>query len=245
MTPGRAANGELYFFLHLQKTGGTAMVHRLQRCFGESAVYPSELDGDAVERVINANHLLDTLRRRGDEIRIITGHFPLAVVELLDQPVRTFTLLREPVERTLSFLRHQQVMGDTRTDLEEIYDDPFLFRGLIHNHMVKMLTLDAGAVRASGALADVEMSDSHLGQAIDRLETIEVVGLQEDYERFVVNLEHAFGWDLGSPLWANRTPPQEASDELRERIARDNRLDVELYGHAIRLIEAREATEVS
>ena len=55
------------------------------------------------------------------------------------------TVLRHPVDRTLSFLRHQaerRQRGATEdTPLVEIYEDPFRFRHMIQNHMVRTLSL--------------------------------------------------------------------------------------------------------
>ncbi len=52
--------------------------------------------------------LLERWKARRDEIRVVTGHFPLCVTELLDADFATFTVLRDPVERTLSYLRHHR-----------------------------------------------------------------------------------------------------------------------------------------
>ena len=54
---------------------------------------------------------------------MVTGHFPLCAAEVLGVPFTTFTLLREPVERTLSLLRHRRERraGAGRASLEEIY----------------------------------------------------------------------------------------------------------------------------
>ena len=82
---------------------------------------------------------------RGDEIRVVTGHFPLCTTELLGAQFITLTILRDPVERTLSALRHhrEKTPADSERSLEEIYEDPFRFE-LVHNHMVKMFSLSRG-----------------------------------------------------------------------------------------------------
>lgn len=236
-----------FFFLHLQKTGGTALNMRLRTMMGARAVYPcDELDGPLPDAVISPAHMLERVRARHDEIRVVTGHFPLAVTESLDGEYRTLTLLREPVGRTLSFLRHQIAMKFVATDsLEEIYADEFLFRGLIHNHMTKMLALDVEHAVTTGALADVTMTARDLDAAKATLEGIDVVGLQEDSEAFVDALRREFGWDLGPPRTANRTPPHHVEDGLVERIRSDNALDIELYGYATDLVARRRSAEVT
>src|SRR5688572_25377881 len=131
-----------YFFLHLQKTGGTALFQRLRDGLGPPAVYPTPADQGDVAAVIDVDHLRATVPTDGSGPSVITGHFPLCVVDVLGGAFTTFTVLRDPVERTLSLLRRRQA-ADERfrgRPLEDIYADPGL-QDIIRNHMVKMLSL--------------------------------------------------------------------------------------------------------
>jgi hypothetical protein len=219
-----------YFFVHVQKTAGTALLRRMKSAFGNEAIYPDATDGVIPDAVLVWEQLAERFAARGDQIRIVTGHFPLCVSELLGVPFSTFTVLREPVERTLSYLRHHRKLlpEDRTTPLEEIYADPFRFHGLVHNHMVKMFALTPETMKA-GALTHVEFEPHHLELAKERLATVDVVGVQERFEELCGELERRFGWDLGPPLFANRTEPVDVDDAFRERIAEDNALDVQLY----------------
>ena len=225
-----------YFFVHMQKTGGTSLYTMLRQHLGAQAVYPRPDDGPAVSRVID-NVLLRERLGESDEIRVVTGHFPLSTVELLPGRWRTFTVLREPVERTLSFLRHQQKVDPARAtqSLEEIYEDPVLFNGLVKNHMVKMLSLPVEGLPQAGVLADVELGEPDLNRAVANLKGIDVVGVQIQLESFVDRLNETFGWSLGPVLVTNTTDPQEPALGLRERIAADSHLDVRLYASAMEL----------
>ena len=222
-----------FFFVHLQKTAGTALLKRMKEQFGETPIYPDRTDGILPDAILVWEHLAERFATRRDEIRVVTGHFPLCVSELLGGPFTTLTVLREPVERTLSYLRHHRVLlqEDRDTPLVEIYEDPFRYQGLVHNHMVKMFALTPETMTA-GALTPVDFERHHLELAKERLATVDVVGVQERFEEFCAELERRFGWDLGPPLFANRTTPFEVSEEFRARIAADNALDVELYEYA-------------
>ena len=46
LRPSRAAEPERFFFVHMQKTGGTSLYMRTKRHFGEAGVYPDDSDGD-------------------------------------------------------------------------------------------------------------------------------------------------------------------------------------------------------
>ena len=76
------------------------------------------------------------------------------------------------------------------------------------------------------------------------VERIDVWGVQESFEDLCDELTRLFGWNLGAPRVANRTKPFEVTDDFRERIARDNALDVELYDYALRLRGASPAREL-
>ena len=49
--------------------------------------------------------LLDLPPSRRERIRVYAGHFPFVAVELMGQEFVTMTVLRDPVERTLSYHR--------------------------------------------------------------------------------------------------------------------------------------------
>ena len=229
---------ERWFFVHLQKTGGTALFRRLRHQFGTAGVYPLPEYQGTPAAVLDVDLLAKRFAQHCDEIRVITGHFPLCTVDRLGVPFTTFTVLREPVERALSFLRHQrkeepQFRGAT---IEEIYEDPVCRDGLIRNHMVRMLSLSAGEM-TDGALTPISVDEDRLAVAQEALERrIDVVGLQERFDAFCDALSIRFGWDLGKRQFANRTPPTSVSDELRERIATDNDLDARLYRFARQLV---------
>jgi hypothetical protein len=241
-----------WFFVHVQKTGGTDLFTRIggdpsipldhDRWFDESAIYPNHTDGDVftVAPQLSVEQLVDRWRVRRDEIRIILGHFPLCTVELLDADFTTLTVLREPVERTLSFLRHHRrlIREDKDKPLEEIYEDPLRFEALLHNHMVKMFSLRVEEM-TDGMLTKVDFTPEHLVRAKEQLGGIDVVGIQEDFELFCRELELRFGWPLGTPFYANRTKPVDVSAAFRQRIAADNALDVELYEFARELVAKR------
>jgi hypothetical protein len=229
-----------FFFVHVQKTAGTSLIKRLQRHFEEPEIYPNESDGDIVACVISVEHLLSRWRARGHEIRLLSGHFPLCTAELLGGDFTTLTVLREPIERTLSYLRHHRKVtpADQDASLEAIYEDSFRFHGLVHNHMVKMFSLTLEEM-SDGALTRADFTEERLERAKERLAGVDAMGLQEHFEEFCGHLTRRFGWPLDKPRRLNFTEPCDVSDEFRARIAEDNAMDVELYQFAKRIYEQR------
>lgn len=227
-----------FFFCHLQKTAGSSLIRRLRRHFSRDRVYP-EPAGD-VASVISVPRLVQRWQETGGAIDLVAGHFPLCTQELLGAEFSTFTILREPVERTLSLIRHHRTRTPASRDKtdEEIYADQFRFHGLIHNHMVKMLSLTA-AEMTHGMLTRVDFTPDRLARAQERLARVDVFGLQEHFEDFCAELHDRFGFELGPPVFWNRTRPATASRSLRDRIAEDNALDVTLYEWASRHLRSR------
>lgn len=230
-----------FFHLHVQKTAGTSLRRRVQHHFGARAVYPDASDGiEDIESVLSIPHLQERFRARGDEIRFVSGHFPLCTTEFLDGDFATLTVLRDPVERTLSYLRHQSEEPEGRgASLEDTYEDRWHFDTAIHNFMVKVLSLTPEEAADASVMAQVEFTPERLERAKEALASMAAFGLQERFEEFCGELARRFGWDLGPPRRANPTGRAKVSDGFRARIADDNAMDVELFEFATRLYEER------
>jgi hypothetical protein len=234
-----------FFIAHMQKTAGTTVRDRLRANFTDEQIYPNASDGpDIRHAVISVRYVQERWAARGDEIRLLTGHFPLRTVELLDAPFVRMTILRHPVERTLSFLRHQAArrqrgaMEDT--PLDEIYGDEFRFEAMIRNHMVRVLSLAPDEWGpGDGVLTSVPYTRDRLEMAQEALASIELFGLQSRLDEFCDELAQRFDLKIGEPVRSNTTEPTEVPAGLADRIAEDNALDMELYDYACRLYEER------
>ncbi len=228
--------------MHILKTGGVSLYVRLQRHFGDQAVYPAPSDGDPADVApqLFPHILLERWAARRAEIRVVTGHFPLCTAELLGADFTIMTVLRDPVSRTLSYLRHHRdtTPADADRPLEEIYEDPARFRPFIENHMVKMLSMKAEEM-SNGMMTVIDLDSRRLRAAKRALRKMDEFGLQEELEAFAKRLERRFGWRLGPPVHENVTRPTDVPDSFRRRIAEDNRLDMELYEYGRRLQRRR------
>jgi Sulfotransferase family len=239
------ADGPRFFVAHMQKTAGTALRDRLRATFRDEQIYPNSSDGpDPRISVISVAHLRARWAARGGQIRLLTGHFPVRTVELLDAPFVILTILRHPVERTLSFLRHQaerRQRGATEdTPLAEIYDNPFRFEHMIRNHMVRVLSLSPEEMlEHDGVLTPIPYTPERLERAKEALAGLDLFGLQDHFDEFCDELADRFGLDVGGSGRTNSTEPAEVPNGLADRIAQDNALDMELYEYACALYGKR------
>lgn len=244
----RTVERRRFFYVHVQKAAGTELRERLKRSFSPERLYPDPTDGDIFEVApqVSVRQLLARWEQRKAEIEIITGHFPYATTELLDADFVTLSVLREPVERTLSHLRHHRKMNADARDLplEAIYEDVFR-PAFFANHMVKMFSLTAEEIRRSverdtwAMVMRIDFTPDRIGRAKEHVAQLDVLGLHDAFDDFCAELQARFGWQLGEPLYANRTPTEDVPESLRARIAHDNALDLELYEYARDLYTAR------
>jgi len=268
-----AAAHRRFFFVHVMKTGGTSFVFQLSRNFEPDAVYPdaaldrrSPTDAEPYASFTAVDRL--PAERRA-AIRIYTGHLPLVARELMGPDLVTLTLLRDPVDRTVSVLKHFKRLWPRYADLalDAIYDDELVFRHFVEHYQTRMFALsraddahafasvtDYGTLRAAlddparradalGAGAVVTMDADRLARAKQNLATVDVIGVNEAFDAFVAELRDGYGWWPSGERFDARanisSEPWVASDALRERIERDNQLDRALYEHAVELIAAR------
>lgn len=232
-----------FFVVHLQKSAGTTLRSRFRATFSDAAIYPNATDGKVGHSVISVSNLLERWRLRRDDLRLIAAHFPLCTTELLDADFVTLSVLREPVERTLSYLRHQQMLhrADRASSLEEVYDDPFRFNGLIRNHMVRMFSISVEELEpGDGVLTDTPDTRERLERAKDGVAGLDAFGLQSGFEEFWNDFATRYDLEVGEVLHKNATESfTQPSESLIDRIKEDNALDVELYEFAENLYRQR------
>jgi hypothetical protein len=213
-----------FFFLHVMKTGGTAFVINLLRNFGPGEVYPGPVDKRErtdVRPYASVADLLAISPERRSSIRIYTGHFPYAAIEMMGIEVRTLTLLRDPVDRTVSVLKHFKSHFERYAPLSlaALYDDPFLFEQYVHDHqtrvfattpadapetVVSTLTHEQNRARhlggpdpegaVPGGWTTITVDAARLELAKTNLARIDVVGVNARYTEFVETLRTRFGW---------------------------------------------------
>jgi len=246
MVPRTGAESERYFFMHIPKTAGMTLYHRLIGCHGET-LYPLPRDRGRLDAAADIDHLRRCFGTHRSQIRVVVGHFPRCIDEVLGVPLTTFTILRNPVDRTLSFLRRRKLREENRDrPIEDLYADPYLLHGWIHNFMVKALTMTVPEMQR-GVASMVPYDEGRLERAKHVLEhRIELFGVQEDFDTFCEELSSRFGWDLGDgTLLANQTSAMDVSEELKERIAHDSTLDMQLYDFARDLLVRRRSGDAT
>lgn len=247
------------FFVHVMKTGGTTLSRHLRSILEPEALYPNpsvdlrfvgaRMD---IRHHLSVSYLVGLDAERRAAIRVYTGHFPFAAVEMLGEPCTTMAILRDPVERTLSLLRQFRRPALAVQDpgrrprleaatLEEVYEDPAVFEPLVRNHQTKIFSMRP-ADGPESYLDVVEVDEDRLELAKVNVRRIDILGVTERYADFLDEVRRRLGWSVPPDARANVTPADDeepASEALRSRIAIDNALDVALHQYAAELVEQR------
>ena len=253
------------FFVHVMKSGGTTITRHLRETYELDQIYPSSaLDlrytdaGLDLDHHLSLPYLQNLSAERRARIRVYIGHFPYVARDLLDPQLLAATVLREPVERTISLLRQltrtqpwEDEPGERRPlatmPLEEIYEHPLVFGPLIHDHQTKIFSMTA-ADDPQNYTDPIDVDARRLELAKANLADVDVLGTMERFDDFLDEVEARFGWQIVRGARKNVTPDAELTPidpSLRRRIAEDNAIDLELYEHARALVASRSGHRIS
>ncbi|MGI9600804.1 MAG: hypothetical protein ACR2QE_02895 [Acidimicrobiales bacterium] len=221
-----------WFFVHVMKTGGTTVQTLFTKYHDRRNVYPCQLDEPMFNAKMNPRFLRQLSAERLAEIHVFSAHMPAATTETLPYPTRTLTVLREPIARTVSWLRQNQRIHSPEASLEQIYDVEAARRAYADNHQTRMF-----AIRPSDDVNSftnyIEIDETRLAEAQQRLDNTDMVGFQDDLGRFMAAVADRF--DYPESVVPNRnvaTGDYQVSDALVARIEEDNAADLEFYQYA-------------
>lgn len=224
-------------FLHIHKTAGTTLHRVIERQYRPEQIWT--LDGE---------HFLDDLLALSEaqraHIRLLRGHMIFGLHEYMPGSTTYFTLLREPVERVISFFyfirrnpHHYHFAPITSRDLNLKQ-----FLELRQNNM-----MDNGQTRM---LAGAQQYEYLVGECTPELleaakrnlrENFSVVGLMERFDETLLLLKQAYGWGNLRYVRQNVTGSRPLQADLPpatlDLVAECNQLDLELYEYASTLFE--------
>jgi len=227
-----------FFFLHVMKTGGTTFRGHIDNNFDPDVVFPQPgVDEHLFAAKANIEYLQALPSERMAGLRMLSAHVPIGLTDRLGMEFTYLTLLRDPVDRTLSWLRQRQRNHQPDESLTEIYDQKTILRAnYVDNHQVKQfaITADDGAVNH---LHPVEMDESRLAIAKANLDRVDVVGFQDRFDDFLAELADRFGWTIAPVPDRNVGIDAPIHDALWRRIDEENPWDRAFYEYARQRLE--------
>jgi Sulfotransferase family len=157
MTP---PNKFRFFFIHLMKTGGTSFTEHLRANFTADQRYPDacmQSSNDFFRRMeayLHVPRFVSDINAMAGKLRIVPGHVPYAVRSILEEDYVAITLLRNPVDRTISYLKHCRRYHPEHGEktLQEIYEDPWFYASFICNYQTKIFSMSSKEALAEDRL---------------------------------------------------------------------------------------------
>jgi tetrahydromethanopterin S-methyltransferase subunit G len=247
------------YHVHVMKTGGTSLAEMLP--------FPPYPTPDLLKIRPHEKFVPETLlamaQEERDQFFFVSTHMAAWVAEDLFPDYLSVTVLRDPVERTISHLKQIAELPGTPVDLEEIYEDPMWHSRLV-NYQVQVFAAsrpehlaqevdrhaydpsrhpDAERTRVLAELRAAFATAIGIPKLIDersyaeaaaRLDRVDEVGVTERLGELVNRLGARLGVELG-PLRRERVSKLSpaVSAALRERIEGENEWDRTLYERAV------------
>jgi hypothetical protein len=240
------------FFMHIPKTAGMSMRQYLNNQYPADEICPAERWQD----------LLD-LERHVGSYRLVRGHFRYNLRQLVAPDARVLVVLRDPLRRTVSALRHlgrdpnfhqtyemakHLTLGEMirKTEIMALQRD-VQARFLCASRPAEDVTTYLEVARSGNLDADAGDSESPpaFQLAADRLESIEFVGTTEGLGALVSTMAEQM--DFHPPVHfpvinenPQRVDPLLGLTEQELDIVREhNKIDLQLYDFARKLLNGR------
>jgi hypothetical protein len=155
IVPTALSKTDRIVFLHIPKTAGTSSVQYFTDMFGSSNI-------GWLGRDFTIDELLEG--RNFDNYRVIGGHFAKAHAANLPFPVVYISIVREPVDRVISYYQHilrtpgEPEKFDLTGNLDEDLYGPF--GKAIKNQQSMFLDYPAGELGRDGRIGVCQMKDA-------------------------------------------------------------------------------------
>lgn len=177
--------------VHIPKTAGTSFRRMLQDEYGPRLVYPGDPHLARLPYGLypSGQELLRDFRSLPPH-NVLVGHVAASLADLLPKPYRSVVFLRDPVQRSISLLNHWSRVLDV--PIAELMDDDHFMTTRVRDFQTRSLGVDGSTDPWVGDTIDDHM-DRMLARAIERLDTMDFVGLTERFEESCRRFDDRFG----------------------------------------------------
>lgn len=251
-------DNEILCFLHIPKTSGSTFTNIIDSYFDLQSIYPYQLWYD-IEN--------NTPPKFNTDYKLVRGHFEYGIHKIFPNKTVFITVLRNPIERTLSHYEHirrNKPLADDRGrhihhqssgTLEQLLTDQnneVLFRDIMGSYIASDYVSQEVIYQMFGmkGLIKEDVFSLHYGkQGSDLLETAKqrlsqfpFIGIAEKFEESLSLFYYTFGFKPQknhTSLNVARKNKTTLSKDLLDRIKELVKFDLELYEYATKIFDIR------
>ena len=205
--------------------------------------YPA---GGLVQSTLDTHEFVASFNRwpeeKKEQIQLLQGHFPFGIHQQLQITPKLFTILRDPVERVISYFNHARTQP-SHYMYEEIHQNNWSLADLLARGSGLMLN-DGQVRQLSGVWGEVgfgEVTSEMLQTAVSNLSQCTIVGLTEQFDATLMLLRHHFSWQnilyTRANIGQNRPKASTLPAETIALIRQFNQRDQQLYETAVQLFQ--------
>ncbi|MDQ0058840.1 sulfotransferase family 2 domain-containing protein [Paenibacillus harenae] len=215
----------LILFIHIPKTGGTSFTQNLQSNCPKLIYYYS----------------MDAVKTSLAIADCFTGHFPYGFHQYTTRPYKYVTMLRDPVELTISMFYY---MYKNRNPVLKTYDDKLSIEEFILSGKFDYYFMNLQSRYISGQLMtfvpDLKVAKSNL------VNHIAFYGITELFAESQFLLVEEMGWKLEHYPKLNETPYRKRQSEISQQtikaICEKSKVDILLYKFALEQMNKKMAS---
>lgn len=230
---------QVLIFLHIPKTAGTTLNTLLYK------QYPLKYSWKihSPYRHDFHNELDKATKAQKEKIFFFTGHMAFGLHEFLPQPSTYITMLRDPIERVISFyyfiLRNPEhylynIVKERQMSLKELISSRISSE--LENGQTRLLS--GNLELDKNQLGGFEPSSPELLEAAKNnlKEPLTAFGITERFDESLILFKRKLGWRV--PLYVkqnvtnSRPLKEDISSDVIRLIEKNNVLDIELYNYA-------------
>ena len=242
---------DILIHLHIPKTGGMSLSSMIKHAFRNDEIFDSTARGDEIYTGLGVatdecchKRLSGLSPNARCRLRYVAGHVPMGIHRELDRPAKYFTVIRNPIDRVVSYFffliqMDQPLLKEGRPitfeEFVESDDDIHL-----HDYQTRIVSgcreLDAPPPERPGLVPGTHVERRHLNDAKRNIERhFLAVAPLEHITELALLMRIIYGWPMRrlQTEYKNRTKQRPHLREIAPRlikiIEKKNSYDMELY----------------